>query len=247
MLNVMLVDDERMALEGLQIFINWEKHGFRVCALCTSGEEALARYAEAKPDLVVTDLYMPGVDGLTLMERLREKGYAGEFIIVSGYSDFEKARRAMRHNVADYLLKPIDPEAADRAILRVRGALKSAPPIREAEPAHAEPGALPVSEAVKRMASSRIAEHLTLEGIAANLGYNATYLGRVFREEAGCSFRAWLMKHRMERAAKLLRESAAPVRDVAAAVGYLKYQNFAQAFKAQYRRTPQAYRAGERG
>ncbi len=120
MLRVMFVDDEPMALEGLAIIIDWKKEGFTVCASCKSGAEALASLLTAKPHLIMTDIRMQDMDGLTLMAAARERGYEGAFIIVSGYSDFEYAKKAMRIGVAGYLLKPIDPFEASQVLEQVR-------------------------------------------------------------------------------------------------------------------------------
>lgn len=120
MLRVMLVDDEPMALEGLAILIDWKKEGFSVCASCSSGTEALEVLMAAKPQLIVTDIRMQNMDGLSLMLNARERGYEGAFIIVSGYSDFEYAKKAMRIGVAGYLLKPIDAKEASQVLEQVR-------------------------------------------------------------------------------------------------------------------------------
>lgn len=120
MLRVMLVDDEPLALEGLELLIDWQKEGFAVCAACGSGREALALWAEARPHLIVTDIRMADMDGMRLMERARAAGYTGAFLIVSGYGDFEYAKEAMRLGVAGYLLKPIDPGEAAQVLERVR-------------------------------------------------------------------------------------------------------------------------------
>ena len=120
MLRVMLVDDEPMALEGLALLIDWKKEGFSVCASCNSGEAALGALETAKPHLIVTDIRMQDMDGLTFMANARKRGYDGAFIVASGYSDFEYAKKAMRLGVAGYLLKPIDPVEASQVLEQVR-------------------------------------------------------------------------------------------------------------------------------
>lgn len=123
MLNVMLVDDEPLALEGLKLLVDWATEGFSVCAECSNAAEALRMLAPAHPDLIVTDLRMPGMDGLELMLAAKSHGYGGQFVIVSGYGDFEYARRALNIGVAGYLLKPIEPAEASAVLAHVRGML----------------------------------------------------------------------------------------------------------------------------
>ncbi len=125
MLRVMLVDDEPMALEGMQLLIDWDKEGFEVAASCCSGVEALARLPDVRPDLVMTDLNMPEIDGLALIRAARDAGFAGRFIIVSGYEDFERARGALSLGVDGYILKPVDPDDAARAIDAARRELRA--------------------------------------------------------------------------------------------------------------------------
>ncbi|MCH1642009.1 helix-turn-helix domain-containing protein [Paenibacillus timonensis] len=109
MLQVLLVDDEPWVLEGLRTMVNWEKHGFQVCGEALDGPEALVKMQEFRPELVVTDIHMPVISGLELIERSKRLlGKPPKFVILSGYDDFNYALTAMRQRVAEYLLKPID-------------------------------------------------------------------------------------------------------------------------------------------
>lgn len=120
MLRVMLVDDEPLALEGLRLLIDWRAEGFAICAECNRAADALRLLPIASPDLIVTDIRMPGMDGLELMLKAREQGYLGEFVVVSGYGDFEYAKRALHIGVAGYLLKPLESAEAAEVLERVR-------------------------------------------------------------------------------------------------------------------------------
>lgn len=108
MFKVLLVDDEPMAMEALRIVADWEELGFTICGECENGDEALNAIKEIKPDLVVTDLKMPGMDGLQLIRNVME--YVNPdtlFIIVSGYDEFEYAKTAMQYGIRYYVLKPV--------------------------------------------------------------------------------------------------------------------------------------------
>ncbi|MDN4602903.1 response regulator [Paenibacillus sp. F6_3S_P_1C] len=110
---VLLIDDEPWALEGLELWIPWESLGFEVCALCGNGVEGLQRMEELKPDLVMVDIHMPVMNGLEMIEEWRHRGnWSTKFIILTGYSDFEFARKALKFKVSGYLLKPLDEEQA---------------------------------------------------------------------------------------------------------------------------------------
>ncbi|RTE10179.1 response regulator transcription factor [Paenibacillus whitsoniae] len=106
MYKVILVDDEPFALEGLKLTVEWEELGFEIAGMCENGEEAFAVIEACQPELVVTDIRMPVIDGLELIDRVQKAGCDPVFIIVSGYNDFEYARSAIRYGVKHYLLKP---------------------------------------------------------------------------------------------------------------------------------------------
>ncbi|WP_256758834.1 response regulator transcription factor [Cohnella sp. WQ 127256] len=109
MKKVILVDDEIFARKGLMVLIPWEKYGYEIIGEADDGEEALHLIEQLAPDLVITDIRMPVLDGLELIQTVRKRnGKSTKFIIVSGYGDFKYAQHAVRFGVQDYLLKPID-------------------------------------------------------------------------------------------------------------------------------------------
>ncbi|MEF2966781.1 response regulator [Paenibacillus sp. M1] len=110
---VLLIDDEPGALEGMQLWIDWEELGFEVCGICSNGAEGLRMMAELSPDLVVTDVNMPLMSGLEMIGEWQKNGTKKiSFAIISGYSEFEYARKAMRYGITHYLLKPVEAEEA---------------------------------------------------------------------------------------------------------------------------------------
>ncbi|MGG6313622.1 response regulator transcription factor [Paenibacillus macerans] len=120
MLQVLLVDDEPWVLEGLRTMVNWEKHGFQVCGEALDGPHALAMIQELRPELVVTDINMPVISGLELIEQSKRLlAKPPKFVILSGYDDFSYALTAMRQRVAEYLLKPIDEEEIEAILDRL--------------------------------------------------------------------------------------------------------------------------------
>ncbi|WP_372630150.1 response regulator [Cohnella sp.] len=128
MYSVLLVDDEPWAIEGLRMFVDWEGLGFRVSGSCENGVEALAAAREALPDVIVTDIRMPEMDGLELIGQLlggRGEGESPEIVVLSAYGEFAYAKRAMQLGVYHYLMKPIVGEEAAEALQRIRSRLDS--------------------------------------------------------------------------------------------------------------------------
>lgn len=132
LMRIIIVDDEPIICEGLQKTINWAMLGAEVAGIAYDGEEALRLAAALAPDIVLSDIRMDGMDGLELAERLRQVNPQLIVIMISGYEDFEYARRAVRIGVTDYLLKPVEIDelmgVVGRAIERIREQEKAGAP-----------------------------------------------------------------------------------------------------------------------
>lgn len=120
MLKVLVIDDEPIVREGLKKIIDWEGNGYTICGEGIDGIDGLNKILTLKPDLVLIDLKMPGIFGIEVINMAQEKGFSGEFIILTGYSDFSFAQSAIRLGVRSYILKPIDEEELLETIKNIR-------------------------------------------------------------------------------------------------------------------------------
>lgn len=117
MIRVMIVDDEPFIRQGLKILINWEQYGFTICGEAGNGKEALELLKTTNFDLVITDIKMPIMNGLELIEQTWEHiSRRIGFIILSGFYEFEYARKAIKYSVNDYVLKPVQKDELIRAL-----------------------------------------------------------------------------------------------------------------------------------
>lgn len=107
MLKVLIADDEEKICQLIEKLIDWEALGLKVAAVASNGVDAVKKIMEYSPDIVITDIRMPGIDGMELIERTRKICPDTEIIIISGYRHFEYAQKAIRYGVRNYLLKPI--------------------------------------------------------------------------------------------------------------------------------------------
>jgi Response regulator containing CheY-like receiver domain and AraC-type DNA-binding domain len=119
-LKVVLVDDEDIIREGLSGAINWEKLGFSIVRQAEDGEQALQAIAETVPDVVITDIKMPFVDGLQLIEAIKPKYPQLYIIIISGHDEFQYAQKAVKLGAFDYILKPIDLEYLETILKNIK-------------------------------------------------------------------------------------------------------------------------------
>ncbi len=115
-----VVDDEPEIREGIRDTIPWEDLGFRFAGACSNGNEALELVERDAPDVLMTDINMPFMDGLALSERLSTLAPATKVLIISGYDDFEYARRALKLQVYDYIVKPITPSEFKAVLKKLR-------------------------------------------------------------------------------------------------------------------------------
>lgn len=125
MFRVFMVDDEPSVIEGLKIMIPWEEFDFELCGEASNGQEALIKIEKLHPHLIITDICMPGINGLELIYKVQEFDSETEFVILSGYADFAYVQEAMRHKVMDYLLKPLDQEEIVSILLKIKNKLES--------------------------------------------------------------------------------------------------------------------------
>lgn len=125
MLKVILADDEPYIVQGLSLIIDWNQAGFEIIGTANNGQEALELIKSEDPDLIITDIRMPIMTGIELLEKVRSENISdANFVILSGYNDFEYAKAAMRLGSIDYLLKPIDREELQAVLERVRETAK---------------------------------------------------------------------------------------------------------------------------
>ncbi|MDY3919665.1 MAG: response regulator [Candidatus Limivivens sp.] len=110
------MDDEKNIREGIFHMLSWEDYGIRIAGMAEDGEEALRQVREYHPEILITDIRMPKMDGLALIEQILKEKESCRIIVLSGYHDFELVRQAMKLGVADYLLKPSSPEEMAKAI-----------------------------------------------------------------------------------------------------------------------------------
>lgn len=126
MYRVLIVDDEPFVRQGLRAVINWEQYGFTVCAEASDSTEAIELIGKYSPELVLTDIMMPEIDGLELIDMATKLwGTGTKFVIISGYDKFEYAKKAIRSNVVSYLLKPVDEDELIEVLEKVKYNLES--------------------------------------------------------------------------------------------------------------------------
>lgn len=117
---IMLVDDEEEVRKSIIHKIDWQNAGFEVIGDAENGEDALEKIEQTEPDVVLTDIKMPYMDGLSMAERLRQRYPSIRIVVFSGFDEFEFAKRAIKLNVIEYILKPVNVEELTAILKRIK-------------------------------------------------------------------------------------------------------------------------------
>lgn len=120
MIKVFLIDDERKIIALIERLVDWENLGLEVVGSANSGKKGLDSIIELKPDIVITDIRMPGIDGLEMIRCVRDMGLNVHFILISGHKHFEYAQSAIKYGVENYLLKPVNKQELVDNLVNVR-------------------------------------------------------------------------------------------------------------------------------
>lgn len=231
MIRVLMVDDEPLVRHGVAAGMDWVSLGCEVVGEAQSGEEGLALARRLKPDLIITDIRMPKMDGITMMNMLREEGCAARCIVLTAHSDFEYARGALLFGADDYLLKPFRDQELTHAVARVCRKMESAP-AANTPAVKKEPEATGyVRQAMDYIAGHYADENISIATIAEHLCVSEGHLSHVFKKQTGMTVTNYLTKTRIDAAMALLQTGRVKVYEAAAAVGYKDVTYFSATFK----------------
>ena len=245
MYRVVLVDDERIILEGLSRVVPWGKLGCEVCGTAGNGQEGLELVRALRPDILMTDIRMPNMDGLRMVAALRSEFPQLQITVLTAFRDFEYAQTALNLGVCRYLLKPSRMDELDEAI-RTMVARLDALPRDAAEDEDEESAAGPAGNFIVQQTldymRAHCAEHLSLADVADHVYVSQWHLSKLINRHVGQSFFDILGGMRMERAKALLEDSSLKIYAVAEQVGYSDVAHFSKSFKRFEGMTPGEYR-----
>ena len=238
-LRVLLVDDEIMIREGFKRLFDWQAHDCEVVGEAGDGMEALAKTDALRPDIVIMDINIPIMNGLKVIQLSRIKHPDTAFVIVSGYDDFSYCREALRLQITDYILKPVNYEEFGGCIDNLKISLFEKRISAATEPEKQEERTI---TGITRYLQNHLAEEISLSVLADNFHLNPQYISQLFKSEIGVNFLVYLTNIRMEKAKKLLLTTSLSIAEVAEQSGYGDYRGFTKVFKKSEGVTPSQYR-----
>lgn len=244
MYKVVIVDDEPIIVEGLRRMVHWSDHNCQVAATAGSGHQGLEVIREQKPDIVFSDISMPGMDGLSMIAALRSEFPDMYIAILTGYRDFDYAQRAIHLGVFRFLLKPSNMKELEQAVedmvkkLDERSAWQAWQDA--AEQLHNEvesqkseeqdANSFVVNNALRFM-EANYQRKITLIDVADHVYVSQWHLSKLLNRYTGKNFSEVLNGCRIEAAKKLLAEPGLRIADVAEQVGFADTAHFSRVFK----------------
>lgn len=236
MKKLLIVDDEELMRQKLETLLDYSLLGLRLVAQAQDGSEGERLILTHQPDVVITDVVMPGKNGLEMIADLQGKTQA-KFIILSGYQDFDYVREALRLGAADYVLKPVQASELKR-VLEVQP---------QEEDDNRRYGEI-VARVLSLVAEEFSDPELSLKSLCANfLFMNETYVSRLFQKRTGQKFSSYVTACRIQAAQTLLTaQPELSIGEVAERVGFggdAKY--FIEVFRKSVGVTPGKFRAGQ--
>ena len=248
MYRVVLVDDERIILDGLSRAVHWADLDCQVVGTAGNGADGLRLIRELRPDILMTDIRMPNMDGLAMIAALRSEFPRLQIAVLTAFRDFEYAQKALNLGVCRYLLKPSKMEELYEANQLMTDRLDALPPLPEGvgpeeDPAAAgsDAGNYIVRQALDFM-RAHCAERLTLGDVAAHVYVSPWHLSKLINRHVGQSFLDLLGRMRIDRAKVLLAETSLRIHAIADEVGYGDVAHFSKSFKRFEGMTPGEYR-----
>ncbi|WP_309273407.1 response regulator [Paenibacillus sp.] len=251
-LKVLLVDDEAPILNNLKSIIPWKDMNMQVLA-ARSGMEALELFEIHNPDIILCDIRMPVMDGLTLVGELRAKGSKAEIILLTGYQEFEYARAGIKYKVRDYICKPIHYKELENTIRSIGEQILHArlkDPFQQTvsrieenegdQAARKNPQQL-MAEAARYIAD-KLDTDLGIEELAGHLGISCSYFSLLFKNHLGMTFVEYVTSKRIEAAKYLLVHSEKSITQIGSGIGYHERRYFTKVFQRYTGMTPSEFR-----
>ncbi len=241
---LVIVDDETLVIEGIKAIIKRIGVDVEVVGSAQDGMQAQRVIRNLKPDIVITDIRIPYVDGLSLIEECKEFCPDTYFIIISGFQEFEYARKAIRLDVVDYITKPVTIDKL-KAALEITQRKQMIDEVVDGydtteEEQKPDSGHKAIDQIIEYI-SKNYNKDVGLTELSELVGMNPAYLSVLFKETLGKTYIKYLTGIRIEKACQFLAEGN-KVSAVASMVGISDVHYFGEIFKKYTGKTPREYR-----
>ncbi|HCL02958.1 MAG TPA: DNA-binding response regulator [Lachnoclostridium phytofermentans] len=242
MYKVIIIDDEPVIVRGLSQTIPWEKHNCQVVGTAFNGKDGLELIRNQKPDILISDICMPGMDGLTMIASIKSQFPKMQICILTGFRDFDYAQRAICLGVTRFLLKPSKMnellDALDVMTTNLSSSdveIKKEETMISDEEQQGSPEENTASSFIVKNALQYIDENyqqkIMLSEVAEHIYVSQWHLSKLLHRHTGQNFSEILNNVRIEKAKELLNNPALRIGEVAEKVGFVDMAHFSRVFK----------------
>lgn len=242
-MKLLIVEDEEHFIHTLRRVIETNELGIENIIEVRDGLTAAELVRVEQPDIILTDMNMPYLDGAGFLDRCRQMRFGGEIIVISGHDDFRYTRSAIRADVLDYILKPIDPDEINRilkrAVERIRCRVMTDQEVKPVQDAGIE-------SRIKTFLEQHYTEPISLDLVAKKFYLSKEIILKLFKQKYACGVYEYVLKLRMERARYLVENTDNQVLQIAGEVGFNDSNYFSKAFKKYFGCSPKTMRKAHR-
>ncbi|WP_256758831.1 response regulator [Cohnella sp. WQ 127256] len=249
---IMIVDDEPRTRQGLKRILETKGNGRYHILTAEDGHSALHMLVDHEVDLIITDIRMPEINGLALVNRVEEKQleHKPSVILISGHAEFDYAHQAIQLGVTNYLLKPISKEKLFASVeialeaCEERNRVNMMRKIVDSRLMVTDYSALskPVADAVSYV-NDHLEQVVGLKEVADHIQLNPSYLSALFKEQMQMTFSEYVTRRKLQRAKEMLLRTKLPIAEIAERVGYQTTKYFFKLFKEYEGCSPGQYRS----
>lgn len=244
MKKLLIVEDEYAIRRGIAETVNWRALGYETVIQASNGLEGLETAQKESPDLIITDVKMPKMDGLEMIAKLRESDYNGKIIILTAYDTFNFVQKAIRLGAVDYLLKPFHDGDLEEAVMRIsKDVSEDDSVLEEIYSKNANPY---IKKALDYIDRNYAIPDISITSVAEQLEISEGHLSHIFKKETGCTLLYYITRRRVCEAQRLLHDSTLKVYEVAEKVGYKDTAYFSNIFKKYTGDNPTDYQKKQR-
>lgn len=247
---VIVAEDEELLLNNLIQKIQSTDLNFEVVGKAQTGAQALDLVEELSPDLIISDIRMPVIDGITFLETVYNKYPYIKTIIISGFSDFEYAKRAIKIQVSEYLLKPIDPKELYNALLNIKNKIElersAYSDIFDESLSRSTPEQ--IAKALKDHITCNYNQDININLIANSMNFCASYLTKIFSQQFEITPSKYIISLRVSKAKNLLSHNQElSIKQIGELIGYYDQGYFSRIFKKYTGMSPFEFRENVAG
>ncbi len=237
-MNIIIVDDEHIIRQAvLRVIEDSAQPNWRVVAACGTAREAVAALQANDVNVVISDIKMPGMDGIELLKYISLNKPGVAVIFLTGYDDFAYAQNAIRYKAMDYILKPMNPKYLISILMACQDQLN-------AENQDADNRYTRIINDSIAYIKENYSKNLTLVSMGEHFHLNPQYFSELFKKETGVNYIDYLTNHRINKAKQLIKETPHfKIYEISSLVGYENPKYFCKLFKKICGVTPQDYKS----